>query len=367
MRRIPASFIRASESTRSKRTRRRVRWGTRRRATWGLYAIAVVALLGVASPAVSAAAAQAPASITNATTGLSDAASIAPVAACGPANSVRATCLAQILGVRGTGALVHPRLRRPSSIYRFTRPRARGSHAATAELPAAGAPQPGTPAYLQQAYDLAYLAGNAGSGSTIAIVDAFDDPNAESDLSAYRAEFGLAPCTTANGCFAKYDQNGGKNYPTTANSGWQLEISLDLDAVSALCPNCHIDLIEANSAGTSDLAAAQLVAGTLPGVSAISDSWDVELTGRPALNFPKTGDYTFPGITTVAASGDSAYPGASNNDFPAALPDVTAAGGTTLEPASTSGIQSVRGFTETAWSLTYVNGLPAPAPAATLG
>ena len=332
--------------------------GARRRAAWGLLATAVVALLGVVSPAVSAAAAQAPASIINATTGLSDAASVAPVAACAPANSVRATCLAQILGVRGTSALVHPRLRRPSSIYRFTRSRARGSHVATAAVAAAGAPQPGTPAYLQQAYDLAYLSQTAGTGETIALVDAYDDPNAESDLAAYRAEFGLQACTTANGCFAKYDQNGGTNYPTTVDSGWELETSLDLDAVSALCPKCHIDLIEANSSGASDLAAAQLEAGTLPGVSAISDSWDVDLSGRQARDFPTTGDYTFPGITTVAASGDSAYPGASSNDFPAALSGVLAAGGTTLEPASSSGIQSVRGFTETAWSLAIVNGLP---------
>ena len=359
MRRIPASFIRAPEPTRSKRTRRCLRWGTRRRATWGLYAIAVVALLGVASPAVSAAAAQAPASITNATTGLSDAASIAPVAACGPANSVRATCLAQILGVRGTSALVHPRLRQPSSIYRFARARPRRSHATSAVIPAAAAPQPGTPAYLQQAYDLAYLAGNAGSSATIAIVDAFDDPNAESDLAVYRAEFGLPAC--GNGCFAKYDQNGGTSYPTgsgypeTDIAGWQLEISLDLDAVSALCPYCHIDLIEAHSDGVPDLAQAQLTAGTLPGVNVISDSWDMPLSGSPARNFPKTGDYTFRGITTVAASGDSGYPGYSASgdpisDFPAALPGVTAAGGTTLEPASASGVQSVRGFTESAWS-----------------
>jgi len=342
MRRIPASFLRAPEPSRSQRA-----W---RRPTWWLVASALVALLGAFSPAVSAASAQAPASITNATTGLSNAASVAPVAACDPSTSIRATCLAQVLGVRGSRAVVHPRLRRPSSIYRFTRPRRRSSHVATADVPAAGAPQPGTPAYLQQAYDLAYLSQTAGTGETIALVDAYDDPNAESDLAAYRAEFGLPPCTTANGCFAKYDQTGGTNYPTTVDSGWELEISLDLDAVSALCPNCHIDLIEANSDAVSDLAAAQLEAGLLPGVSAISDSWDVDLSGHQAKVFPSTGDYTFQGITTVAAAGDTGYPGAFNNDFPAALAGVTAAGGTTLEPASTSGIQSVRGFTESAWS-----------------
>jgi len=312
-------------------------------------ALALVTLAGLLVPAGGAAAAQAPASITNATTGLSDATSVAPVAACEPSTAFRATCLAQILGVRGTKALVHPRLRRPSSIYRFTRPRPRHGHTSTPAVAAAAAPQPGTPAYLQQAYDLAYLSQNAGAGETIAIVDAYDDPNAESDLAAYRSEFGLPPCTSANGCFAKHDQTGGTNYPTTVDPGWELEISLDLDAVSALCPNCKIDLIEANTDGTSDLAAAQLEAGMLA-PSVITDSWDVALSGREARNFPTTGDYTFPGITTVAASGDSGYPGAFTNDFPAALPGVTAAGGTTLQPDSTSGVQNVRGFTESAWS-----------------
>ena len=349
MRRIPASFLRALEPSCSQRTCERTAQGPRRRGTSGLLALALVTLAGLLVPVGGAAAAQAPASITNATTGLSDATSVAPVAACEPSTAFRATCLAQILGVRGTKALVHPRLRRPSSIYRFTRPRPRHGHTSTPAVAAATAPQPGTPAYLQQAYDLAYLSQNAGAGQTIAIVDAYDDPNAESDLAAYRSEFGLPPCTSANGCFAKYDQTGGTNYPTTVDSGWELEISLDLDAVSALCPNCNIDLIEANTDGTSDLAAAQLEAGMLA-PSVITDSWDVALSGGQARNFPTTGDYTFPGITTVAASGDSGYPGAFTNDFPAALPGVTAAGGTRLQPDSTSGVQNVRGFTESAWS-----------------
>jgi hypothetical protein len=307
-----------------------------------------VALLATLFPAVSAASAQAPANITDATTGLSDASAVVPVQACAAATAFRATCLAQILGLRGTQTLVHPLLRRPSSPYRLRKPRPRGSHAALAAIAAAGAPQPGTPAYLQQAYDLSYLSETAGATETVAIVDAFDDPNAESDLDAYRAEFGLPACTSASGCFKKVAQNGSTNYPTS-DTGWELEISLDLDAVSALCPSCHIDLVEANSAGTSDLAAAELEADELsPNV--ISDSWDVPLSGRLARQFPQTGDYTFNGVTTVAASGDAGYPGASTNDFPAALPDVTAAGGTTLEPASASGVASAREFTESAWS-----------------
>ncbi len=308
-----------------------------------------MALAGTLSLAVSSASAHASASITNATTGLSDAASVVPVSACAPAASNRATCLAQILSVRNTRALVHPRLLKPASPFRLRRARARGSHAASAAIAAATAPQPGTPAYLQQAYDLAYLSQAQGAGTTVAVVDAFDDPNAEADLATYRSEFGLPACTTASGCFTKVDQNGGTNYPTTVNPQWEVEISLDLDAVSALCPNCHIALVEAASDQISDLAPAQLEADKL-GANVISDSWDLPLSGWAAHNFLTSGDYTFSGRTTVAASGDAGYPPAGTNDFPAALPGVTAAGGTTLEPASASGAQTVRAFTESAWS-----------------
>jgi hypothetical protein len=148
----------------------------------------------------------------------------------------------------------------------------------------------------------------------------------------------------------KVNQTGGRTYPQSVNSGWQLETSLDLDAVSALCPNCRIVLVEANSDSLSDLAAAQAEAGRLtPNV--ISDSWGVTMSGRSAAQtFAASGTYSFPGITTVAASGDDGYLGPGTDSYPAAMGDVTAAGGTTLVPASSSGVQSARGFTESAWS-----------------
>ena len=348
MTRIPSSFFRAPAHPRP------AAGAGPRHFAW-LLGCALLIVAGALSPAISAADADAPASIINATTGQSNAASVVPIAVCPPSTPVRATCAAQILGVRGSGTFVHPRLRRPASPYRLRLPRTRGSRAATAAIAAAAEPQPGTPAYLQQAYDLSYLSETAGTTTTIAIVDAFDDPTAESDLAAYRSEFGLSPCTSDSGCFNEYNQNGGTDYPTgfptgTPNTDWELETSIDLDAVSALCPNCHIDLIEANSDQVTDLAAAQAEAGSLPGVTVISDSWDVALSGWNAREFASSGQYSFQGITTIAASGDLGYPGAHSNDFPAALPGVTAAGGTTLVPASTNGVQSVREFTETAWS-----------------
>jgi len=76
------------------------------------------------------------------------------------------------------------------------------------------------PSDLQSAYNLPSA---AGSGQTVAIVDAYDDPRAESDLGVYRSQFRLSPCTTANGCFRKVNQSGGTRYPR-ANSGWAQEI-----------------------------------------------------------------------------------------------------------------------------------------------
>jgi hypothetical protein len=319
----------------------------------GLCALAILGVSEALAPATSAATTGSVASVTDATTGLPDASSVVPLDACGSPTAVRAACLAKVLGVRGTRSIVHPRLRRAASPDRLAfgrRPTRLSRAAAAAAVAAATAPQPGTPAYLQQAYDLAYLSQTSGSGATIAIVDAFDDPNAEADLAAYRAEFSLPACTSAGGCFSKVGQTGGSTYPQTVDAGWELETSLDLDAASALCPNCRIVLVEANSDSISDLAAAQAEAAQLnPNV--ISDSWAVTMTGRTAAQtFASSGTYTFPGITTVAASGDDGYLGSGTNNYPAALGDVIAAGGTTLEPASSSGVQSPRDFTESAWS-----------------
>jgi hypothetical protein len=207
---------------------------------------------------------------------------------------------------------------------------------------AAPEPQPGTPAYMQQAYDLSFLSQYGGGSDTVAVVDAYDDPSAESDLAAYRAFFGLPACTSATGCFTKVDEHGGQSFPAQA-PGWGAEISLDLDAVSALCPNCKILLIEADSDDNTDLAAAQAEAAAL-GVNQITDSWGDPMSAAPP------GTFTFPGIATVAASGDQGYLGLLESQYPAALPNVTAVGGTALLPASTSGTESARGFTEQAWS-----------------
>jgi subtilase family serine protease len=194
------------------------------------------------------------------------------------------------------------------------------------------------PADLQSAYNLAAAAASAGGSQTVGIVDAYDDPNAASDLSVYRSQFGLPACTTANGCFRKVNQSGGSTYPR-ANGGWAQEISLDLDMVSAICPNCHILLVEAKSSSLANLGTAVNEAVKL-GANEVSNSYGgSESSSDPSYD---TDYYKHSGVAVTASSGDNGY----GVEYPAASQYVTAAGGTTLTRAS----GTTRGWTETAWS-----------------
>ncbi len=243
---------------------------------------------------------------------------------CGPAAASFARCHAILR--------VNPDKHRPPT----PTPTTPGSPTPTPTPPIGGCVSHGgyTPCDLQSAYSLP--SATAGSGQTVAIVDAFDDPNAESDLGVYRSNNGLSACTTANGCFRKVDQNGGTQYPA-GNVGWAQEISLDVDMVSAICPNCHILLVEANDNSFANLAAAVDEAATL-GANAISNSYGASESSQ-ALGFAS--HYNHPGSAVTASSGDSGF----GVQFPADLQYVTAVGGTSLTHASNS-----RGWSETAWS-----------------
>ncbi len=198
-----------------------------------------------------------------------------------------------------------------------------------------GGPAGYHPADLQSAYKLP--SSSAGSGQTVAIVDAFDDPNAESDLSVYRSMFGLSACTTANGCFKKVNETGGTNYPVP-DAGWAQEISLDLDMVSAVCPQCHILLVEATSTSFNDLGRSVNTAVSL-GANAVSNSYGGS-EGSNEGNIQQL-YYTHSGVAITASSGDNGY-GVS---APAAFSTVTAVGGTSLRHTT-----NARGWNETVWS-----------------
>jgi subtilase family serine protease len=195
------------------------------------------------------------------------------------------------------------------------------------------------PSDLTSAYNLP----SGGAGQTVGIVDAQDDPNAESDLAAYRSNFGLPACTSTNGCFSKIDQNGGTSYPT-ADTGWAGEISLDLDMVSAVCPQCHILLVEANSANMSDLGAAvdQAVA---QGAKFVSNSYGGSEDSSDTSSDSSYFDH--PGVAITASTGDSAY----GAEYPATSQYVTAVGGTSLTRGG-----GTRGWSESVWSTSSSEG-----------
>ncbi|WP_405593075.1 putative Ig domain-containing protein [Streptomyces sp. NBC_01190] len=197
------------------------------------------------------------------------------------------------------------------------------------------------PTDLQSAYA---LPSSAGSGATVAIVDAQDDPNAAADLSTYRTQYGLPACTTANGCFRKVNQTGGTSYPT-ADSGWAGEISLDLDMVSAVCPQCHILLVEASSANMDDLGTAVNEAVSL-GAKYVSNSY-----GGDEDSSDTTADsqyFNHPGVAITVSSGDEGY----GAEYPAASKYVTAVGGTALKRAS----GTTRGWSESVWNTSSTEG-----------
>ena len=184
-----------------------------------------------------------------------------------------------------------------------------------------------TPQMLQDAYS---VSGLSSGGATVAIADLYGYPSLESDLAVFRSTYGLPACTTANGCLTIEGQDGGAP-PSGGNQDWDLEQALDVDMVSAMCPDCKILMVEASS----DLGAAVNTAAATPGVVAISNSY---IEG----NQHNQSAYHHPGIAITAGTGDSGY---SGGEYPASDTYVTAVGGTSLFVA-----QNKRGFTESTWS-----------------
>jgi subtilase family serine protease len=174
----------------------------------------------------------------------------------------------------------------------------------------------------------------AGSGQTIAIVDAYDDPTAESDLNVFSSQFGLPSCTTANGCFQKVNQDGGTAYPRK-DAGWALEIALDIEWAHAIAPGAKILLVEASSNSFANLLAAEDYAKTH--AQYVSNSWGAaEFSGENAYD----SHFAQSGVSVFVSSGDSGLPA----QYPSASPNVISVGGTTLN--FSDGVFT----TETGWS-----------------
>lgn len=233
-----------------------------------------------------------------------------PYAVCPPPTVVRVSCLAAVVPIERGEPVIGPGLEGSGNLGGFS------------------------PEDLRSAYG---LPGNGGKGQTVAITVAYDNPNAEADLATYRNYYGLPPCIGASGCFEKVNQRGEVgNYPV-ANANWAMEGSLDLDMVSAVCPGCHILLVEADSNLLEDMGAAVQKAAEL-GATVISNSWSTQ-------EFPEEVDaehyFRHLGIPALFASGDSGY----GVEYPAASPGVVAVGGTSLQRSANS-----RGWSENAWS-----------------
>jgi subtilase family serine protease len=204
------------------------------------------------------------------------------------------------------------------------------------------------PSQLQAAYGLTSASASDGSGATVAVVDAYNDPTAASDLAEYRSAAGLPALTP--GQFTQYNQEGETSplpSKAPADDDWTLEESLDVDMVSAICPQCKIDLVEANNDTGNGLYVAEETAATTLGAKYISNSW-----GGSETSSDTTYDSEYFGVSGVvytASAGDSAYSGGVI--YPATSPHVVSVGGTTLDTSSNS-----RGWTESVWETDSTEG-----------
>jgi subtilase family serine protease len=187
------------------------------------------------------------------------------------------------------------------------------------------------PADLQSAYSLP--SATAGSGQTIGIVVAYDDPSLESDLAVYRAKFGLAPCTSGNGCFTKVGP-GLLGSLLGGNQGWGQEASIDTQMASAICPKCKLIVVEASSDSPAALLAAARTA-VAHGATVVSNSYSMNESASE-----DDASYAI-GVPFVFGAGDSG----AGAQWPAASTHVIAVGGTSLARDG-----SPRGWSESVWA-----------------
>ncbi len=237
----------------------------------------------------------------------------------------RAACMA----LRLLPASLTPAALRASAV-RSADARARGAMPAVTYK----SPWPGylTPQSLHSAYQLPTET-SSSSTQTIAVVDAYDDPTAEADLEVFDSQFGLPPCTAANGCFRKINQEGNTSPLPAVEGGWASEISIDVQMAHAICQSCHVLLVEANGEGFAQLGTAVNAAANA-GATEISNSYG----GTETASYAKYASdyYEHPGTVVTASSGDCGYlnklcKGDSvGANFPADSADVVAVGGTSL-------------------------------------
>ncbi|MGH3471594.1 MAG: S53 family peptidase, partial [Nocardioidaceae bacterium] len=187
---------------------------------------------------------------------------------------------------------------------------------------------------IQSAYNLPAT----GQGQTVGIVDAYGDSHAAADLATFRSNNQLAACTISSGCLRIVNQQGLTKPLPPNNAGWGVETSLDLDAVSAACPNCHIVLVQAADSSITNLASSVDVAVRL-GAKYVSNSYGIPGELPAEVGYDKY--YNHPGVVVTASAGDQG----NVTSWPASNPAVVAVGGTRL----TVDASVPRGWSESAW------------------
>jgi hypothetical protein len=215
-----------------------------------------------------------------------------------------------------------------------------------------------TPAQIAAAYGFNSVTLSSGikatgAGQTIAIVDAYNDPNIANDLNVFDQQFGLS----APPSFKVVSQTGSTSALPATDAGWATEISLDVEWAHAMAPGANILLVEANSSSLTDLLAAVHYAGSAQGVSVVSMSWGgSEFSGENSYN----SDFVTPtghrGVTFVAASGDQGS--FSGPEWPASSAYVLSVGGTTLNLSSSNTISSETGWSGSTGGASLVEGRP---------
>jgi hypothetical protein len=199
-----------------------------------------------------------------------------------------------------------------------------------------------SPAQIRDAYGISNLALD-GTGQTIAIVDAYDDPSIIQSVDAFDSQFGLTNSGTslyqqygpASSFLTVLNQSGQPtSLPGTDPNGagldnWEVEEALDVEWVHAIAPGAQIVLVEASSQSLSDLMAAVATAARQPGVSVVSMRWGFAEGQQVFAADEAMYDSYFqvPGVTFVASTGDY---GAADPEYPAYSPNVVSVGGTSL-------------------------------------
>ena len=248
--------------------------------------------------------------------------------------SVVLVALTAVVGAQGANGNANARAVCPGPVFASARCHAWVTTDSRGNPLASTSPYGLSPQTIKSVYSFP-TSSTAGAGKTIAIVDAYDDPTAEKDLGVFSSQYGLPACTTANGCFKKVNQTGGSSLPRK-DSGWALEISLDIQWAHAIAPGAKVLLVEATSNSFGNLLAAEDYAKTH--AQYVSNSWGAsEFSSETSYD----SHFSQSGVSFFVSSGDAGLPA----EYPSASRNVISVGGTTLKLDSSGNLIS-----ETGWS-----------------